>query len=360
MSIYWNITTNQIGSQQVVLTTMLRIVIVGFGTVGKTFSQILHQQRSLLLQRYGLRPRIVGIIDRGGAVLDSQGLDIRRTSTIKAQFGSVSYDKHFGHPQLSALDVIDRLDADVMIEVSPTNLKDGEPALSHIRGALKHQLHVITANKGPLALAFPAMMELAVYNNVSLQFSGTVGAGTPLLALGKNGLHGDQISSMKGILNGTTNYILTQMTESGTPFTDGLREAQRMGYAESDPTNDVDGFDTAAKLVILANWVMNRHISLPDVHIEGIRQVTPNAIAEAKSKQQVIKLLASITENEATVQPHRLQQTHPLNVSGTLNAVTYTTKFAGEITLVGHGAGGRETASAILRDLIDIRQNVIQ
>lgn len=339
---------------------MMRIIIIGFGTVGRIFSQILHHQRSLLQQRYGLRPRIVGIVDRGGAVIDSQGLDIHRTSTIKDQFGSVSCDKHFGHPQLSALDVIERLDADVLIEVSPTNLKDGEPALSHIRGALKHQLHVITANKGPLALAFPALMELSVYNNVSLRFSGTVGAGTPLLALGKNGLHGDSIFSIKGILNGTTNYILTQMTESATSFTDGLRDAQRLGYAEYDPSNDVDGFDTAAKLVILANWVMNRSITLSDVHIEGIRHVTPTEIAEAKSKQQVIKLLASITENKARVKPQRLQQTHPLNVSGTLNAVTYTTEFAGEITLVGHGAGGRETASAILRDLIDIRQNIPQ
>lgn len=337
---------------------MLRIVIIGFGTVGRTFSQILHRQRAVLLQRYGLRPRIVGIVDRGGAILNSQGLDIPRTSTIKAQFGSVSCDKRFGSPHLSALDVIERLDADVLIEVSPTDLKDGEPALSHIRGALKHQLHVITANKGPLALAFPALMELSVYNNVALRFSGTVGAGTPLLALGRTGLHGDQVSSIKGILNGTTNYILTQMTESATSFADGLRDAQRMGYAESDPTNDVDGFDTAAKLVILANWVMNRSITLPDVHIEGIRQVTPTEIAKAKSKQQVIKLLASISENEAIVQPQSLRQTHPLNVSGTLNAVTYTTEFAGEITLVGHGAGGRETASAILRDLIDIRQNV--
>jgi homoserine dehydrogenase len=339
---------------------MMRIIIIGFGTVGRTFSQILHRQRSLLLQRYGLRPRIVGIVDRGGAALNSQGLDINRTLTIKTQCGSVSYDKQFGRPQLSALDVIERLNADVLIEVSPTNLKDGEPALSHIRGALKQKLHVITANKGPLALAFPALMELSIYNNVFLRFSGTVGAGTPLLSLGKTGLHGDQVSSIKGILNGTTNYILTQMTESATSFTDGLREAQSLGYAESDPTNDVDGFDTAAKLVILANWVMNRSITLPDVDIEGIRQVTPIAITEAKSKQQVIKLLASITENKATVRPQRLQRTHPLNVSGTLNAVTYTTEFAGEITLVGHGAGGPETASAILRDLIDIRQNVIQ
>lgn len=339
---------------------MMRIVIIGFGTVGRAFSQILHRQRSLLLQRYGLRSRIVGIVDRGGAVLDSRGLDIHRISTIKAQFGSVSRDKHFGRPQLSALDVIERGDADVLVEVSPTNLKDGEPALSHIREALKHQLHVITANKGPLALAFPALMELSMYNNVSLRFSGTVGAGTPLLALGKAGLHGDQVFSIKGILNGTTNYILTQMTDSATSFTDGLRDAQRLGYAESDPTNDVDGFDTAAKLVILANWVMSRSIKLSDVHIEGIRHVTPSEIAEAKSKQQVIKLIASITENDAIVQPQRLRQAHPLNVSGTLNAVTYTAEFAGEITLVGHGAGGSETASAILRDLIDIRQNVTQ
>jgi homoserine dehydrogenase len=344
--------------QQVEQTSMMRIIIIGFGTVGRTFCTILQQQQTTLLQRYGLRPRIVGIVDSGGAVIDPLGLDVDRITAIKAQHRSVSYDKCFGFPQISALDVVNRLDADVLIEVSPTNLKDGEPALSHIRGALKQKLHVITANKGPLALVFPTLMELSAYNNVFLRFSGTVGAGTPLLALGKNGLHGDHVSSITGILNGTTNYILTQMTESEASFADALQEAQTAGYAESDPTSDIDGFDTASKLVILANWVMNRSLTLHDVHIEGISQVTPADITVAKKKQQVIKLLASVNENEAVVQPQLLQKTHPLNVSGVLNAVTYTTEYAGEITLVGQGAGGRETASAILRDLIDIRQNI--
>lgn len=338
----------------------MRLILIGFGTVGRTFSQILYQQQTALLHRYGLRSRIVGIVDSGGAIIDPQGLDIDRITSIKIQRGSVSYDEHLGHPQMSALDVIDHLNADVLVEVSPTNLKDGEPALSYIREALKQRLHVITANKGPLALAFPALIELSAYNNVCLRFSGTVGAGTPLLALGKNGLHGDHISSIQGILNGTTNYILTQMTESGASFAEALQEAQTAGYAESDPTNDVEGFDTASKLVIIANWVMNHSLTLHDVHIEGISQVTPTEILVAKKRQKVIKLLASVDENEAIVQPRLLLKSHPLNVSGVLNAVTFTTEYAGEITLVGQGAGGRETASAILRDLIDIRQHIIQ
>ncbi|MEM2921653.1 MAG: homoserine dehydrogenase, partial [Candidatus Bathyarchaeia archaeon] len=173
----------------------------------------------------------------------------------------------------------------------------------------------------------------------------------------KKCLLGDRILSIRGILNGTSNYILTRMTEGNIPMETALKEAQLAGYAEADPTYDVKGIDTACKLVIIANWLMGRHITLRDVEIEGIIDVTPSEIALAKEKGCNIKLIGAI-EKQVTVRPELIQRTHPLSVSGTLNAVTFQTEYAGEITVVGKGAGGVETAGAILRDLIDIRRSI--
>lgn len=336
----------------------MRIIIIGFGTVGKTFASILHERRDELLKSFGLRPRIVAIVDRGGAAVDPSGLNPEEVSKAKQLHGSVSGAKGFGRPGVTGSDVIRDVEADVVVEVSPTNIIHGEPGLSHIEAALKRKRHVITANKGPLALAFPALMELASYNNVLLKFSGTVGGGTPILDLGKKCLLGDRVTAIRGILNGTTNYILTRMTETKVPMEVALKEAQDAGYAEADPTNDVEGFDSACKLVILANWVMDRRITIKDVTISGIMSVSMEDVENARKEGHVIKLIGSINGKEVVVKPRTIPRTHPLNVSGTLNAVTFSTGFAGEITIAGHGAGGIETSGAVLRDLIDIRRNI--
>jgi len=345
-------------SVSVVETAWMRLIIVGFGTVGQAFARTVMARQRGLLRVFGLRPRIVAVVDRGGAAVKAHGLDFEAIYKAKLREGSVSRDPAVGRPSVTAHDVIETVDADVVVEVSPTNLVDGEPALSYIETALKRKRHVITANKGPLAHAFPALMELAAYNRVLLRFSGAVGGGTPILDLGKKCLLGDTVSSIYGILNGTTNYILTRMFEAKTPMATALREAQEAGYAEADPTSDVEGLDSACKLVILANWVMDRPITLSDVKVRGIRGVDVDAVARARDADCVIKLIASITEKAAEVKPQPIPRTNPLNVGGVLNAVTYRTLSAGEITIIGHGAGGVETASSMLRDLIDIRRSL--
>jgi homoserine dehydrogenase len=198
-------------------------------------------------------------------------------------------------------------------------------------------------------------MELAIYNNALLRFSGTVGGGTPILDLGKNSLQGDHIVAIRGILNGTTNYILSRMLNESISKDAALKEAQLVGYAEADPTIDVEGFDSAAKLVILANYVLERPISIKDVDVTGINNVTLEDIQQEKEKKCVVKLLATISDNEASVRPQLLPKEHPLNVDGVLNAVTFSTDSAGDITITGKGAGGYETAGAIIRDLINIQ-----
>ena len=336
----------------------MRITLVGFGVVGKSVTTILARRYAEKVKDYGFNPKIVAIADIDGAVINPRGLSPEKLEEIKQRGYPISADPDFGHPGISALDVIESVEAEVVVEVTPVNIKDAEPALSHITKAFKTGKHVVTTNKGPLALAMPALTELADYNNVYLRFSGTVGGGTPMLEFAKRCLAGDKILAIKGILNGTTNYILTEMSQNRIPFQEALANAQKLGYAEREPSMDVDGFDTACKVVILANWILNKKITLKDVDRIGIRDVSLQALDEVSKRGNTIKLIGSIDSDEAIVKPTEISKNSALCVNGVLNAVTFFTEFAGEQTLVGRGAGGMETASAVLRDLLDIRHKL--
>ncbi|MCW4017551.1 MAG: homoserine dehydrogenase [Candidatus Bathyarchaeota archaeon] len=335
----------------------MRIILVGYGTVGKGVTSILARRCTEKVKDYGFNPKIVAIADIDGAVVNPRGLSPEKLEALK-QTRPISSDPEFGHPGMSALDVIESVEAEVVVEVTPVNIKNAEPALSHITKAFKTGKHVVTTNKGPLALAMPALTELAEFNNVFLRFSGTVGGGTPMLEFAKRCLAGDHIRSIQGILNGTTNYILTEMAQNHVTFQEALSNAQKLGYAEREPSMDIDGFDTACKVVILANWIMNKKITLKDVDRTGIREVSLQELGEASKKNNTLKLVGSIDGDTAAVKPIEVPVTNPLCVSGVLNAVTFFTEYAGEQTLIGAGAGGIETASAVLRDLLDIRHKL--
>jgi homoserine dehydrogenase len=335
----------------------MRIILVGWGVVGQSFAQIITQRKKELAKKYGFRPRIVAIIDKKGAAINPKGLDLEEMLALKKDKGTVAASSQYGCPDMTALEAIESVEAEAIVEVTPTNIETAEPGLSYIKTAFRTGKHVVTTNKGPLALALPALTELADYNNVCLRFSGTVGAGTPILEFAKNCLQGDKIVSVRGILNGTTNYILTEMDEKHITFDEALKAAQKLGYAEADPTMDVDGYDAAAKLVIMANWIMNKKLTLADVKVQGIRDVKLEALKKAAEKGNTIKLVGSINTT-AKVKPTEISRHNPLCVSGVLNAVTYVSEFAGEETIIGRGAGGMETASAVLRDLLDIRHNL--
>jgi homoserine dehydrogenase len=336
----------------------MRIILVGFGVVGKGVATILARRYAEHVRDYGLNPKIVAIADIDGAVINPRGLSPEKLEAIKQKGFPISKDPDFGKPGISALDVIESVEAEVVVEVTPVNIKNGEPALSHITKAFKTGKHVVTTNKGPLALAMPSLTELAEYNKVYFRFSGTVGGGTPMLEFAKRCLAGDKILAIQGILNGTTNYILTEMSQNRVTFQEALANAQKLGYAEREPSMDIDGFDTACKVVILSNWIMNQKVTLKDVDRTGIRDVSLEALDEALKRGNTIKLIGSVDGGKPTVKPMEVAKTNPLCVSGVLNAITFSTEFAGEQTLVGRGAGGPETASAVLRDLLAIRHNL--
>ena len=331
----------------------MRIILCGFGVVGQSLVKLFESRSEDLYAKYGLKPRVVGVFDSKGSAVDSSGLNLEKLVETKKKYGSI---KNYSETKnnMSGLDMIKNLEAEVLIETTASNYKDAEPGMSHITSAMKKGMHVISVNKGPLALAFPSLMELATYNQVMLKFSGTVGGGTPILDYAKDSLRGERITSFAGILNGTTNYILTNMA-NGLTFESALKDAKDKGYVEADESLDLDGLDAAAKLVILANWIMGMKVTMPDIKCTGIRKVTTDDIKKAAKKKCAIKLIASC-ERESEAGPKEVSIEDPLCVNGTLNAIAFTSEHSGTQTIIGKGAGGMETASSILRDLLDIRQ----
>ena len=336
----------------------MRIILIGYGIVGQSFTKLLLSKLVDLSNLYGMKPRIVACVDNKGSAIDTSGLDIQRLLEIKKNKGTVGEYYSNKTSRLDPLQIIENIDAEIVLELTPTNLIDGEPGLSHITSAMKYGKNVITVNKGPLSVAFPSLIELANYNGIMFKFSGTVGGGTPILEFAKRCLKGDRIVSFKGILNGTTNFILSKM-EEGLTFKNALKDAQIKGYAETVPSLDIDGFDAAAKLVIMANWLMGMKVALEDVNRNGITKVKTQEVSKAIKKGNAIKLIASCENKRLVVKPMEVSKLDPICVNGTLNSVTFSLEYAGNQTIIGRGAGGIETASAVLRDMIEIRENII-
>ena len=326
----------------------MRIFLSGFGTVGQGFAEVIKRRRDFFEDKYGEQPVVVGVIDSKTFAVDQKGLDLDRLVARKQEKKGVGDETY-----TDALAVMDSVKYDLLIEVSPTDVETGGTGLKTIRHALECGKDVITVNKGPLALHFHDLIALAKKNGCKFRFEGSVGGAMPIINLCHENLKGEKISSIRGIFNGTCNYILSKM-DNGQPFEQALKEAQQLGYAETDPTNDVEGYDAATKVVILANSVFHRDVSFKDVKITGITGITPDAIAQAKSHNMVIRLVGEITETRLEVAPRLIPIGHPLSISGTLNIAQIDADLAGPITITGRGAGKIETASAILSDLIAI------
>jgi homoserine dehydrogenase len=336
-------------------TTTYRLALIGFGAVGQGLAQILRYHSDWLAQRYGVALRIVAVYTRGrGSLYNPAGLDPADLLEEIARVGHLhDLPAHSDH---DPLEIIERSGADVLVEVSPTNLTTGEPATQYIQAAIARGMHVVTANKGPMALRFADLRRLANEAGVYFGFEGTVMSGTPALRMAWSDLAGCELIELSGIVNGTTNYILTQM-EQGKSYADALAEAQQLGYAEADPSGDVEGHDAAAKALILANVVMDADLGLDSVECTGITGLTPEMIAAAAAAGERWKLLARVwREGErvcASVAPARLPLSHPLaNVGGVTNAITFTTDLLGDVTLIGPGAGGVATGFALLSDIL--------
>jgi homoserine dehydrogenase len=334
----------------------MRLLFVGFGTVGQGLAELLVEKRAWLKERCGFTWTVTGIADTlKGSAYDPRGLDLERALALAQKGESLSA---LGPTEWGAVEMIEQAQADVLLEATYTDIKTAEPATSHIRAALARGLHVATTNKGPLALHYRELAALAASKGARFLFEGTVMSGTPLLNLVRETLAGCEIAELQGILNGTTNYILTQM-ESGMSYEAALAQAQKLGYAEAVPDADVLGWDALAKVTILANVVFGAALKPSESPCEGITTITAADIATAKSRGLRYKLIGRVWREagavKASVAPRLIELTHPLaGVMGATNAVTLTTDVLGEVTVVGPGAGRRETGFALLNDLLHI------
>ena len=326
----------------------MRVFICGFGTVGQGFAEVLARRMDFLEERYGCPILVTGAMDSKTYVLDRNGLDPLELVATKQRTGRVGEDEY-----TDSTKVLDQAAYDILVEVSPTDIKTGGAGLRNITHALENRKDVITVNKGPLALKFNDLITLARRNKCKFRFEGSVGGAMPIINLCRENLRGERIESIRGIFNGTCNFILSKM-DKGQPFDQVLKEAQQMGYAETDPTNDIEGYDSACKVAILANSVFGRNVTFDDVKITGITGITEEAIALAASRNMVIRLIGEVSETKLEVGPRLVPRGHPLSISGTLNTAQIISDLAGPITVSGRGAGRTETASAILSDLISI------
>jgi len=241
-------------------------------------------------------------------------------------------------------------------------METGGPALEHVRTALEEGKHVVSTNKGPVAQEVNKLLDLADKNEAKYKFEGTVLSGTPAINLASKNLAGCDINEIKGIVNGTTNYILSKM-EEGMGYEEALDKAQELGYAEADPTGDVEGIDAQGKTLILSNTLMNADIDLEDVDREGITEITKDDIEKAKEEGKRWKLIAHSERTadgvDAKVSPEKIPLDHPLaGVMGPTNALTFSTDHLGDVTIVGPGAGKEETGYALLVDLLAINEEI--
>ena len=318
----------------------VRVAVLGCSNVGAALVQLLTEQADDIAERTGVRLELVRVAVR----------DLTKERPIKVADGVLTDD---------TAGVIADGDIDVIVEV----MGGVEPARTFILDALSSGKPVISANKELLANVGPELFEAAVTNKVDLLFEASVGGGIPLLRSLRESLAGDRIQRMMGIVNGTTNYILTRMSEVGATYADALAEAQELGFAELDPTADVEGFDAAAKAAILATIGFGQRVVARDVHREGISGVTAADIAFAARMGYVVKLLAIAErvggEIAVRVHPTMVPTTHPLAaVRESFNAVFIEAEAVGDLMLYGRGAGGMPSASAVLGDLVDAAHNL--
>jgi homoserine dehydrogenase len=321
----------------------LRVALLGCGVVGSEVARLLTTHAADLAARVG-RP------------MELAGIAVRRPGRAR----DLPVDPALFTTDAEAL--VHRPDVDLVVEV----IGGIEPARALILSAFESGASVVTANKALLAEDGATLFEAAEKHGVDLYYEAAVAGAIPLLRPLRESLAGDRVRRVLGIVNGTTNFILTRMTESGAGFADALEEAQALGYAEADPTADVEGFDAAAKAAILAALAFHTRVTAADVHREGITEVTASDVASARAMGCVIKLLAiaEVSDDGSSVgvraHPAMIPLTHPLaSVREAFNAVFVECEAAGELMFYGRGAGGAPTASAVLGDVVAVARHKV-
>ena len=337
------------------------LALIGFGGVNRAVVDVMLRKKHMLRQIAGLELVVVGVSDlRFGAAYQKSGLDLEALSETPFEDGALA-GLPGGTRHARNQEIILGPEIDIVVEATYTNPTTGQPALDHCRLSLTSGKHVVTTNKGPMALAGRELLEVAAHHGVELKFEGTVMSGTPVIRLAQSALRGCEIRGFRGILNGTSNFVLDRVAQ-GEAMDLAVKEAQRLGYAEADPTSDLDGFDVQLKVAILANLVLGADLRPAEILRVGIGDLTEERIREASKRNRRWRLIGQAMRNdhdqlEASVTPQLLETSDPLaSISGPLNAITFDTDLLGLVTISGAGAGRTETAFAVLSDILEIHE----
>ena len=341
----------------------LRLAFIGFGNVARAFARMLVEHRSALEKEYGFRCKSTAIATaQHGCITSTAGIDLLEAAACVERGGNLAELPESVHIA-DALSVINICKADILFETTPLDAVDGEPAITQIRTALERGINVVTANKGPIAFAYNELKTLARDAGPSFRFEGTVMDGAPVFNLVESCLPGLRVLGFSGVLNSTTNLILTGM-ESGKSFEDSLAEARRRGIAEANADYDIDGWDAAVKAVALANVLMQSDVRPADVARAGIRSVSPADLEAAARSGMAIRLVARgeriLDRVTLSVQPESVPLSSAIGcVRGTSNVLVIETDLMGQIALYEDNPGLKQTAYALLSDLCTIHGKML-
>ncbi|WP_371802663.1 homoserine dehydrogenase [Candidatus Lokiarchaeum ossiferum] len=326
---------------------MVSLILVGFGGVGRALVEIMQNDADYLRSNFGFVPVVKAICERQGSLIDDNGLNLSNLLNL----GDIASSPYW-QAGLTTLEIIQEIKADILVECSWAS-NDGEPAFTVLKTAMQKKMHIVSSNKPPFYLKYGELKQIAQEKGVMMRIESTVLSAVPALAA-ETTLAGAHISSIRGILNGTCNYILTRMTQSKLPFKEALKEAQDLGYAEADPTMDINGKDAAGKIVILSDVLLGWNKTIHDMKVQGIEDVTAEDIEQAKREHKYIKHVCQAKDGKLSAGVELVPMDSSLAIMGSLNLVEFETKHAGPFTFIGRGAGGFEAASGVLSDIIHI------
>lgn len=337
----------------------MRIGLIGYGGVGKAFIKLIVDKNSML-KKEGLDLEIIYIINSKGGIYAPKGIDYNKLLAFLNEGRSIIEDDNV-NKKITPDVMLVRKDVDLIVELTPTNKETGEPALTYILKALESKIHVVTGNKGSIVHGYRKLEKIARENGVHLGIGCTCGGALPAVNGGIIEMAGSEIYSIEGVLNGTTNYILKEMEDTGCTYDIALKKAMDIGIAEANPSFDVQGWDTAFKLLILTNVIMKEEKKLADVKVNGIINLTPDdikaALEEGKRYKLIGKAYRSGTELSMDVKLEKVSKEHPFyNVDGKNKAVRYIADTLGELTLIGGASDTTAAAASILRDIIYINR----
>ncbi len=341
----------------------VRVAFLGLGNVGRALAAMMVEKADILRDDFGIEPVVTGIsTGRHGRAIDERGLDVLRV--LKALDRGESLDQfHIGERITDTERFVAICPADLVFEATPTNPFDGQPALDYCRVLINRGVHVVTANKGPVAFGYRELTALAAQKGVGFFFESTIVGGSPAVTLAREGFSAARLSRIEGIFNSTTHYILRHMQDDGMDFADALVEAQAIGVAETDPTLDVEGWDAAIKTAILANVFLGADILPAQVDREGITHITRQQIEDTRHRGQCTRLMCVAERDEqggvrASVRPTAVDPTSPAGlVTYTGGLVVFHLDTMGPQALVDAGQGPRGTAYGMLIDMINLLRN---